>query len=372
MSGSQIVHVIAPDMSGGGAEAVIEALAAARPERTRVIILNQVASPDAPPEPIVTQLLSRGIRASEIRCGRRAYVAEARALRSILRSGDIRVVHSHGYHGDLVAFLATRRSNIPLVSTVHGYIRRNLKEHLYNVMDRVLLTRFDAVIAVSPAIVSELSRRGIRKSRLHLVRNGLRTPSRQLSRVDARHKLGLPQDGAVIGWIGRLSPEKGPDLFLQAFATARVVARAVLVGEGPELPRLQTMLNEFPEEMRARISLVGYQRDAGGLITAFDLLALSSRSEGTPMVILEAVASGVPVVAFEVGGIPDLLSNDTAWLARAGDPEALGAALHQALAQPQLSAQKAALAGSTLADVLNPERWIERVEDVYARAARRA
>ncbi|HEY0674210.1 MAG TPA: glycosyltransferase [Longimicrobiales bacterium] len=359
-------------MSGGGAEAVIEALAAARPDRTRVIILNQVAAPDAPAEPIVTHLLNRGISATEIRCGRRAYLAEARALRSILRSGDIRVVHSHGYHGDLVAFLATRRTRIPLVSTVHGYIRRNLKEHLYNVMDRVLLTRFDAVMAVSPAIVNELSGWRIRKSKLHLVRNGLRTPSRQLSRADARQKLALPQDGAVIGWIGRLSPEKGPDLFLQALATAQVDARAVLIGDGPELPRLQSMINALPEELRARISLAGYQRDAGGLIGAFDLLVLSSRSEGTPMVILEAVASRVPVVAFAVGGIPDLLSDDSAWLARAGDPQALAVALEQALAQPQASAQKAALAASTLADVLSPERWSERVEGVYARAAGRA
>ncbi len=368
---AQVVHVIAPDMSGGGAESVVEALAVARPDHTRVIILNQVAPPDAPADAFVTQLQSRGVRVSEIRCGRRAYVAEARALQSELRSDSVRVVHSHGYHGDVVAYLATRRSGIPLISTVHGFIRRNLKEHLYNVLDRVLLTRFDAVIGVSPAIIKELSGHGIRKSKLHLVRNGLRTPGQRLTRADARVKLGLPQHAAIIGWIGRLSPEKGPDLFVNALAAASLDARAVLIGEGPELPRLQAMIEQLPAEVRERISFAGYQRDAGGLISAFDVLALSSRTEGTPMVILEAVASKVPIVAFDVGGIPDLLSTDTAWLARAGDTQALAAALADALAQPQLSAQKAARASSTLGDVLSPERWIERVEEVYARARSR-
>jgi glycosyltransferase involved in cell wall biosynthesis len=158
-------------------------------------------------------------------------------------------------------------------------------------------------------------------------------------------------------------------LFLQALAAADVEAHAVLIGEGPELPKLRAMIKALPSNMRTRVSFAGYQRDAGGLLSAFDVFALSSRTEGTPMVILEAVSSEVPIVAFSVGGIPDLLSDQSAWLVPAGDTDAFGAALARALSDRDASAAKSKMAAATLADVLNPDRWIERIEHVYRRAA---
>jgi glycosyltransferase involved in cell wall biosynthesis len=369
--GGSVIHVIAPGLPFGGAEAVVEALATAGQEFTQVFVLSQIWPREEPAHPYLTRMLERGIRAREIRCGRRKYLAEVTALEKELRTVDARVIHTHGYHSDLVGYFAARRVNVPIVATVHGYIRRSLKEHLYNVADRFILRRFDGAISVSPAIAELLVQSGIDKNKVHIVPNGLSAPSQQLSRADARKKLGLPLDGPAIGWIGRLSPEKGADLLIEAVVAGNVKADVAIIGEGPELPRLQQMISALPAETRQRIHLAGYQTNAAGLLAAFDALAVSSRSEGTPMVILEAVAADVPVVSFEVGGIPDLLTQDIASLAPAGDVNALGAALAEVVADAFKARRKAARARAELVDVLSADRWLGRTMEIYKQAGMR-
>lgn len=365
----EIVHVIAPDMSGGGAEAVIESLAIAGRGRTRVIVLNQIAGPHDAAHPFVARLRQRDVAADEIRCGRRSYRAEARALGGQLAGRAVAAVHTHGYHADIVGYFATRGLGLTLVSTVHGYIRRSLKEHVYNVLDKRVLRRFAAIVAVSPAISRELVSSGIDPRRVHVVPNGLRPPMERLSRVEARRALGLPADGHVIGWVGRLSPEKGPDLFLKAFAQCNIPARAVMIGEGPESTRLETMVAALPPDVRERISLIGYRSDAGGILAAFDVLAVTSRTEGTPMVLLEAAAAGLPVVTFRVGGIPSLLAPDMAWLVSGGDVDAFAGSLVEALSTPVEAERRAATARTRLADAMSAEKWLMRVLEVYESAA---
>jgi glycosyltransferase involved in cell wall biosynthesis len=368
VASSDVVHVIAPGLPLGGAEAVVEALASADRAHTQVFVLSQITGEGAPPHPFQARLRERGVRSREIRCGRRRYRAEVDAVEKELRTTNARVIHTHGYHADAVTYFAARRLHIPIVSTVHGFIRRSWKEHLYNVVDRRLLRRFNGVIGVSPAIVSELAGAGIAKEKLHFVPNGLGTPAKRLTRAEARAQLGLSNAGAVIGWIGRLSIEKGADLLLSAVAECDVPAHVVLIGEGPELPRLSGMLESFPDPIRSRISLAGYHANAAGLLSAFDVFALSSRSEGTPMVILEAVAAGVPIVSFAVGGIPDLLNDEIAFLVPAGDVQAFGSALTQAVTARQDAAARAGRAHATLQEALSPERWLDRMAQVYRHA----
>ncbi len=365
----EVIHVIAPGLPLGGAEAVVEALAAADRSRTQVFVLSQIPR-EGPPHPFQARLRERGITSREIRCGRRRYRAEVDAVEKELLTTKARVVHTHGYHADAVTYFAARRLKIPIVSTVHGFIRRSWKEHLYNVVDRRLLRRFNGVIGVSPAIVKELAGAGIAKDRIHFVPNGLGSPARRIGRADARAELGINDDRPVIGWIGRLSIEKGADLLLKAVALCDVPAHVVVIGEGPELPKLTAMLQSFPDEIRDRITLAGYRADAAGLLSAFDVFALSSRSEGTPIVILEAVAAGVPIASFAVGGIPHLLNDEIAFLVPAGDVKALGTALTDVLTAPGEAAKRARLAQAKLQDALSADRWLDGMQQVYRQATR--
>src|SRR5690606_37435435 len=132
--------------------------------------------------------------------------------------------------------------------------------------------------------------------------------------------------GTVVGWMGRLSKEKDPVSFVRAFAAMRQAGeRACIVGDGPE--RAATEAAAATLGVSDGIQFTGALPDAGKLLAAFDALVLSSRTEGTPMVILEAAQAGTPVVSTPVGGVPALLRDDGGWLAEFTDAAALATAI---------------------------------------------
>ena len=369
MSGERVAHLIAP-APAGGAESVVLALATAARDRSQVIVLNQVAAADEPPLPLTLQLRARGVQVDELRCGRRQYRAEVRAVTDVLVRGGVSVLHAHGYHSTVVGYFASRRAKLPCVATVHGYLSRNLKERFYNVVDRFFLRRYDAVIAVSQGIDAQLLASGVQRERLVVVQNGLVAPADAPDRARARALLGgVTANEPVVGWVGRLSIEKGGDLFLRAWQAGKPPARAVIVGEGSEQERLEALSRELGVSSAVRFD--GFRPDAAAFLPAFDILALSSRIEGTPMIVLESVAAGVPIVTFSVGGIPDLLDHRSAWLVPPENVDAFGAALRDALASPDERQRRAAAARAHLADRLSAEKWLERVWHVYERARAR-
>src|SRR5213075_3189165 len=126
------------------------------------------------------------------------------------------VVHSHGYRADVIDALFLRR-RVPIVTTVHGFTGGDLKNRFYQWLQCRAYRRFDAVVAVSRLLSRELAER-IGTSRLHLVPNAYSCASETLGRAAARSALGLPNDAVLVGWVGRLSPEKGPDVLLEALA----------------------------------------------------------------------------------------------------------------------------------------------------------
>jgi glycosyltransferase involved in cell wall biosynthesis len=361
----RVAHLIAP-APAGGAESVVLALASGAPDRSRVLVLNQVAGESAPPHTLTQQLRARGIVVEEIRCGRRRYAAEARLVAAWIDREGIDVLHTHGYHATVVGYFAARRARTPVVATVHGYLSRNLKERIYNVVDRWFLRRFDAVIAVSQGIGQQMLASGLDAGKLFVIQNGL-TVVHAPDRDRARRELNLDASALVVGWVGRLSIEKGADLLLHAVARMDRGARVVVVGEGAEQNALDRLAREL--QISDRVWFVGFRPDASALLPAFDVLALSSRIEGTPMVILEAVAARVPIVAFRTGGIPDVLDDDSAWLVPPEDVAALAEALRDALAAPTERDRRATHAMTRLADRLSSDKWLERVWAAYEKAA---
>ena len=364
--GPKVAHLMAP-APAGGAESVVLALATATRQHCRGIILNQGGDPDGEPLPLTTLLRAAGVPVDEIRCGRRRYLAESKQVAGLLAAHGVELVHTHGYHATVVGYLAARRVGVPVVSTVHGYLRRNLKERLYNVIDRRLLRRFDAVIAVSQEIVGQLVASGIDPQRVVMVQNGLDFPDQVPDAARARALLEAAPAEKLVGWIGRLSPEKGADLFIRALAEGNVPARAIVVGDGQELASVRQLVESL--KLEGRVTLAGFRPNAAELLPGFDVLALTSRTEGTPMVILEAVAARVPIVSFRVGGVPDLLSEDSAWLVAPGDTSAFGAALRAALQDPAERRQRAENARNTLRTRLGMKQWLDRVSAVYRLAA---
>ena len=297
----------------------------------------------------------------------RNYLGQLTAVESMFRRRRPSVGHTHGYHADVLAGFAARRSVIPTVSTVHGFVGGDWKNRLYEMVQRRALRRCDAVVAVSKAMGSALERAGVSTERLHVVPNAYEQDGEPLSRDDARARLGLPADAFRIGWIGRLSPEKGPDVMLRALGRLpEDDAHLSVVGDGPERSRLGALAADLG--VAPRVSWHGVIAGAARLLKAFDVVVLSSRSEGTPVVLLEAMAAGTPVVATRVGGVPDVVSASEAILVEPGDDSALAAAVRAVRGDPRAAAARADAAKRRVLSEYGADPWLTRIDEVYAAA----
>jgi glycosyltransferase involved in cell wall biosynthesis len=363
----KVVHLIAP-LEVGGAESVVRELASRRHRLggcTEVAVLLE--RPD--PHPLVEGLQRAGIPVHVVRCGHRRYRTQIRNVSEVLARSGASIVHTHVYHANFVGYWAARRCGRPVVATFHGFVGGGLKHRAYEWLDSMHLRRFQAVVCVSDQVRARLLRRGYERARVVTVPNGHSgTPS--LPREVARDMLGIPQDCVAIGWVGRLSREKGPDLFLRAIRQVDLdTAAAVLVGAGEDEPRLVDLVASLGFR-NGSVRLVGQRPDAASLLGAFDVLAISSRTEGLPMVLLEAMAAGTPIVAFAVGGIPQVISEESGWLVRPGDVAGLTEALAEALRDRAEATRRATVAREILQARFSPDRWVAQVEAVYDQAER--
>jgi len=366
-----ILHVVVPT-DVGGMQRVIEGLAAGHRRRGHRVALAAVAMPaHAAEPPLLPALRSAGVDVRPVETPGRRYGRERAAIADLCRTLRVDVVHSHGYRPDVVDAPAARRSGAATVTTVHGFTGGGWKNRLYESLQLRAFRRFDAVVAVSRPLEARLSRAGVPAGRLHLVPNAWAGPADFAERAAARAVLGAPADGPVVGWVGRLTPEKGADVLLRALPLlARPAVAAVVVGEGPE----QHALRELAARLGVadRVVWTGGVPRAGRFMRAFDVFVLSSRTEGTPIVLFEAMAAGVPVVATAVGGVPDVVGEGEAALVPPENPGALAAAVHSSLADPARSTRWAAAACRRLAAEFALEPWLDRYEMVYRQVLARA
>src|SRR5690606_22095355 len=292
-----------------------------------------VVTPMEAVHPFVAALRESGVPATQLKLPARAYLDERRRIVAICRAEGAQVVHTHGYRSDFFDSGVARKLGIPRVSTVHGFCGGNWRGRLYEWLQVRALARFDGVIAVAAPQVDRLRAEGVDPQRIHLVPNAW-APTESLPAAEARAALGIPLDVLHLGWVGRLSPEKGADLFLEALALVPDLPLvASIVGDGSQRQALQERAASLG--LGNRVRWQGSLPAAGRYFRAFDGFVLSSRTEGTPMVLFEAMAARTPIVAAEVGGVPHVLSANEALLVRPQDPGALAAALRQLASDPE-------------------------------------
>jgi glycosyltransferase involved in cell wall biosynthesis len=362
-----VAHLCAPARVGG-LERVVQGLARGQRERGHRVSVVAVIEPGADLEAFLGPLVAAGVEAHQVTVRGRDYLGERKAVRRFLQQWKPDILHTHGYRSDVLNGGMARRMGIATVSTLHGSSRMGGFSHFFEWIQERALRRFHGVVAVSAPLRAALLAKGVPPRRLHLVPNAWTAGTVPLSREQARATLGVRPEGLRIGWVGRLVSIKGPDVFLRALAgiSGDPSWRASMVGDGPEHGRADELVRSLG--LTGRVDLHGAIPDAERLFPAFDVLVLSSRSEGMPMVVLEAIASGVPVVATAVGGVPDLLGERGGWLVRPEDPTALGSAIERALADPHEREERAMRARAGLDGEYGPERWLTRHERVYETA----
>jgi glycosyltransferase involved in cell wall biosynthesis len=357
------MHVVAP-AAFGGLERVVQLLVPGLADAGHEVHVACVTSDAASIEPFVAPLSAVGIRTHPIVVADRAYARERAAMLALCRRVNSDLVHTHGYRPDVLDASVPRHLGIPTVTTAHGFTGGAWRNRLYEYVQRRAFRRFDAVVAVARALGERLARSGVPRARLHVVPNAWRRSKEPLSRAAARHTLGLPAEDFVVGWVGRLSGEKGPDVLIEALPYLNTVPLTVsLIGDGPERQSLEARATQ--RGVAGRIRWHGVVPDAERLYPAFDVFVLSSRTEGTPVVLLEAMGAGVPIVTTAVGGVPDVVSNAEAVLVPSEDSRALAAAIHDVQAHAAAAARRARAARERLEREFGVGPWVERYLDVY-------
>jgi glycosyltransferase involved in cell wall biosynthesis len=260
-----------------------------------------------------------------------------KGLRDIVLRHDINLIHGHDHKSDLFAYLLRQwlwRTHLSVVSTAHAWVMLGLKGDLYRRIDLSLMRRFDHLIAVSHATKDEMVGGGVPSDRISVIHNGIDTDAWSPNRVPRtlRNELNLGGAFPIIGYVGRIMPEK--DLVTWLHAAALVAkkfsqAQFVLVGEGKDnetLGQLKGLASDLG--IAAQTHFPGYRSELLSVYSAFDLFVLSSRREGLPNSILEAMALGLPVVTTDVAGAKELVvTGQTGYVVPQGDAQAIAHAL---------------------------------------------
>ena len=360
-----ILHLLAP-CEAGGLESVVRALAIEQRDRGHATRVAAVVGAACREHPFVTSLKEAAVEADTLAIPDRAYLREGAFVADLCRRHRPDVVHTHGFRPDVLDAAVARHLGVPTITTVHGFTGGGWRVGVYERIQRLAFRSFDAVVAVSWPLAERLADGGVRRDRIHVVPNAHASRVRPLDRAAARRRLSIPDDRFVVGWVGRLSREKGADVLLDAVTRMDAAPLAVsVIGDGPEAPALRARAAALGIEDRIRWH--GVVRDAAAVFRAFDVLVLSSRTEGCPIVLLEAMAAGVPIVAARVGGVPDILSPAEAALVPAEDPAALARAILDVCRDGEGAASRARAAHVRLEAEFHPRPWEARYEALYRR-----
>ncbi|MFQ6573798.1 glycosyltransferase family 4 protein [Pseudomonas sp. UM16] len=347
-----IIHLLG---SGGfyGAERMLLDHCQATPGQHLVLFLG---APD--------ELVAR-FRAAGVACHSCASLGEV--LSQLRRCHDQQpLINSHNFKGLVFGWLGATLWRLPMVATQHGFTPSNRKQRLYTWLSLQLCrtATIDTVVCVAESIKRIHRQAGVAERKLQVIPNGL-------PEAPALPAHGQADERWLAGYVGRLSQEKGPDLFLDSLiplCQRHPQLDAVMLGDGPERDALQARIDAAG--LNQRIRLPGFQRDMRQWMARLDALVISSRTEGTPMILLEAMQDGVPVVAFGVGGIPDVIEHGrSGLLARPLAVDELAAQLEALLLDPAQADELIVQARRTQRERYHLPTLAQRWAQVYLGAA---
>ncbi|MDO9583010.1 MAG: glycosyltransferase family 4 protein [Desulfomicrobium sp.] len=295
-----------------------------------------------------------------------------RSVRELFVEMRIDLLQTHGYKPSILGFFLKRSLGIPWVAFLHGNTSEDFKVRCYFFLEKLAVRKADAVVTVSEAMRHVLLKQGFPPNKVHVLRNAidpefLQTvacgfPPEELSLLPGHNCVG-----PLIGIIGRMSPEKGHAIFLEAFpqVLAKVpTARTVFIGTGQEGARLRKMCAE--KGMENHVHFMGFQEDVAAWYPALDLVVLPSLSEGLPNVAMEAMLFGKPVVATNVGGVPEVVEDGvTGKVVPPRDATALADAVIEMLSSPGLMDEYGTRGRKKVLNEFSPQARASRMMEIY-------
>jgi glycosyltransferase involved in cell wall biosynthesis len=338
----------------------------------------------------MSYLIAPGTRAVQVDALQRrlAPLADVRALLRVyreLKRTRPAIVHTHMAKAGLIGRVAAAaynasRGSSPRARVVHTYHGHVLEGYfsapltkVFITLERVLARLSDAIVAISPAIERELQEdfRIGRRDQYRVVPLGFELAPfaavDDTARAQARATLAVPGDAEVVTTVGRLTAIKQHRLFLEAIAAAaaaRPRLLALIAGDG----ELRADLEGYARHLGIadRVRFLGWRRDLAVIYGATDVFMLTSRNEGTPVALIEAMAAGVPGVSTDVGGVKDVIASDGVGArVRDGDASQLAAALTRYLADADLRRQTGQRARAAVLDRYSLDRLVRDIVSLY-------
>jgi glycosyltransferase involved in cell wall biosynthesis len=368
----RLLAVIEAASVTGPAKNLIEFATLARPLGVGVSVAAIVRG--SPNNAFAEAVRNAGIRVETVPERRVFDTSVIPALRRIALSAAPDLIQTHAVKSHFLARMAGLPKIAPWIAFHHGYTRPARRVLVYNQLDRWSLRAASRVITVSIPFRDELVRRGARGELIEIVHNAI-SPDWGSS-VDAnpelRHHLGIPPQSRIVLSVGRLSKEKDHRTLLKAMHALPVSldAHLLIVGDGPERGPIEQEVRELG--LTKRVTLAGHQPSVAPYYAIASMSVISSRSEGSPNSLLEALVSGVPVVATRVGGIPEHVTHgESALLVPPRNAAAMSFAIAEVLAPDRALAARLIQQGRTLIlERFSPEIRARKLIEIYKKIMR--
>ncbi len=325
-------------------------------------------------DPLLQAAHKAGLQFVAVRERRAFDVAVLPAMAATIDGFSPDLVETHDYKSHfLFALLRSWRRQFRKYRWVafhHGYTTTSVKVCLYQQLDRWSLRHADRVVTLCRPFAQMIERRGVASESISVLSNAIVVRARPHPEDMRRERIqcGAKPDDCVILAIGRLSKEKGHADLLAAFAMAAKAATPPLLlliaGDGPERLKLEAIASR----VNGRVQFLGHVDDPWLLYHAADIFVLPSHSEGSPLVVLEAMAAQLPIIATSVGGVPELLKDGlTGILTAPHDPVRFAENIILLARDPNLRSTLAATAKTALGEHA-PLAYAERLLRLYDRA----
>lgn len=293
-------------------------------------------------------------------------------LKGLLAKYNIDILHCHDYKANLIGFLASRFKRVNLVTTLHGWTKANLKVRCYEYLDAIIMKNFNKIIVVSNQIREDLLKKNFTEQKIIVIHNAVDVSYFGQKTDDAlryKEKFGISGNCRIIGTVGRLSSEKGQKYLIEAAEEVlRIFPEVVflLVGDGAEGKMLKNIV--YAKGLEKHIAFAGFcpVQEMKNMYSLMDIFILPSLTEGISLVLLEAMAMGIPVIATKVGGTNEIIEHGrTGYLIPPADKQAISEAIINLL-NDEITAQSIAKAGQDrVKKEFSVNRMVKEIEEAY-------
>lgn len=289
-------------------------------------------------------------------------------LTNLMREEKIDIVHTHLFGANLWGRVAAIKAKVPvIIATEHNV---DFYKRLYHfIIDKFLSISTDRIIAVSNKVKKFYVNRGIKPDKIEVIYNGIKTDGYridELGRLEVKKEFGIEDDEILLGVIGRLVEQKGHKYLFEALnmLDGRYKIKLLVVGEGPLLENLRSQIAGL--KLEDKVIFTGLRKDVARILKDIDILVMPSLREGLPIIALEAMAAGKPIVATNVGGNPEvILEEETGFLVPAKDYLALSKAIERLIQYKELAKKMGENGYNRVKNHFSIEKMVKETEEIY-------